>query len=100
MPIVDPGASAGIDLDSDFIQQIMTSSPNAVGVKLTCGSVGKVTRLTQHPRSTAQGGDFLVLNGFADHLLPSASVRASGAITGFANLCPVRSSLSQTYSSK
>ena len=33
--VVDPGASGGIDLDSDLILEIAKGSPNTVGVKLT-----------------------------------------------------------------
>lgn len=33
--ILDPGASGGIDLDSDLILEIAKESPNTVGVKLT-----------------------------------------------------------------
>lgn len=33
--ILDPGASGGIDLDSDLILEIAKGSPNTVGVKLT-----------------------------------------------------------------
>ena len=32
---LDPGASAGIDLDSNLIVEIAKESPNTVGVKLT-----------------------------------------------------------------
>ncbi|KAH8926111.1 dihydrodipicolinate synthetase [Atractiella rhizophila] len=78
-----PGASAGIDLDSDLIEEIANLAPNVVGVKLTCGSVGKLSRLTNLKR-----GNFVVLGGFADFLLPSAFVKAGGCITGLANVFP------------
>ena len=65
---LDPGASAGIDLDSNLIIEIAKEAPNTVGVKLTyvestnltrtsygltpqplwyirCGNVGKLTRI-------------------------------------------------------
>lgn len=32
----DPGASAGIDLDSDLIVELAASCPNLSGVKLSC----------------------------------------------------------------
>ncbi|KAI0647038.1 dihydrodipicolinate synthetase [Trametes meyenii] len=92
-----PGASGGIDLDSDLITELATESPNIAGVKLTCGNVGKLTRITatvsdpsfasQHPRKNVNA-PFLVLGGFTDFILPSAFVDAHGAITGLANVAP------------
>lgn len=92
-----PGSSGGIDLDSDIITELAISSPNLCGVKLTCGNVGKLTRLAEaiagdafqanYPRKNSDA-PFLILGGFADFLLPSAFVDAHGAITGLANLVP------------
>ncbi|KAI0633629.1 dihydrodipicolinate synthetase [Trametes polyzona] len=92
-----PGASGGIDLDSDLITELATECPNLAGVKLTCGNVGKLTRICatvsdpsfaiQHPRQNPRA-PFLVLGGFADFLLPSAFANAHGAITGLANVAP------------
>ncbi|KAI0374877.1 dihydrodipicolinate synthetase [Pilatotrama ljubarskyi] len=92
-----PGASGGIDLDSDLITELATESPNIAGVKLTCGNVGKLTRITAtvsdpsfatlHPRKNPYA-PFLVLGGFTDFILPSAFVDAHGAITGLANVAP------------
>ena len=39
-----PGVCNGVDLDSELIAKI-AQHPNVVGVKLTCASVGKITRL-------------------------------------------------------
>jgi L-threo-3-deoxy-hexylosonate aldolase len=92
-----PGASGGIDLDSDLIIELATECPNIIGVKLTCGNVGKLTRIaeavsdpswsTKHPRKNPQS-NFIVLGGFADFLIPSAFVNGHGAITGLANVAP------------
>ncbi|TEB36390.1 dihydrodipicolinate synthetase [Coprinellus micaceus] len=92
-----PGASGGIDLDSDLVTDLAISSPNLCGVKLTCGNVGKLTRLAEfissdsfvanYPRKNSDA-PFLILGGFADFLLPSAFVEGHGAITGLANLIP------------
>ncbi|OJT08184.1 L-threo-3-deoxy-hexylosonate aldolase [Trametes pubescens] len=92
-----PGAAGGIDLDSDFITELATESPNIAGVKLTCGNVGKLTRITAtvsdpsfatlHPRKNPNA-PFLVLGGFTDFILPSAFVEGHGAITGLANVSP------------
>jgi L-threo-3-deoxy-hexylosonate aldolase len=52
--------TGGIDLDSRLIENLARRSSNSCGVKLTCPSLGKMTRLTdaihskpftqQHPR--------------------------------------------------
>ncbi|GAA6010731.1 hypothetical protein JCM11491_002920 [Sporobolomyces phaffii] len=77
-----PGVTGGIDMDSDLITDIAASSSNIVGIKLTCGSVGKLTRLTNlRP-------DFAVLGGFCDFLGPSLLASAAGGITGSANVVP------------
>ena len=48
LPIVTynfPAVCNGVDLDSETITAIAEKHSNVVGVKLTCGSVGKLTRL-------------------------------------------------------
>ncbi|KAF4628240.1 hypothetical protein G7Y89_g9914 [Cudoniella acicularis] len=92
-----PGVSGGIDMDSDFIIDIAKLAPNICGVKLTCGAVGKLTRITaavnepsfqsQYPRKM-EHAPFLVIDGFIDFLLPSMASGSSGAITGLANFAP------------
>lgn len=92
-----PGASSGIDLDSDLITELAEECPNMAGVKLTCGNVGKLTRIcatvsspnfnSLFPRKNPKA-PFLVLGGFIDFLLPSTYANAHGAITGLANVAP------------
>ncbi|KAF8136564.1 hypothetical protein EV363DRAFT_1319941 [Boletus edulis] len=92
-----PGAAGGINLDSDLITELVVECPNLVGVKLTCGDVGKLTRVAatvsdptfspNHPRKN-RDAQFLVLGGFTDFLLPGAYVNGHGAITGLANVAP------------
>ncbi|PSR73708.1 hypothetical protein PHLCEN_2v10448 [Hermanssonia centrifuga] len=92
-----PGASGGIDLDSDLITELATECPNLAGVKLTCGNVGKLTRIcatvsqpsfaTSYPRRNPDA-PFLVLGGFTDFILSAAYVNGHGAITGLANVSP------------
>jgi 4-hydroxy-2-oxoglutarate aldolase len=97
--ILDPGAAGGIDLDSDIIIELAKECPNIVGCKLTCGNVGKLTRIASvvtslsfvesHPRSqTESAPQFLVLGGFTDFLIPSTFAAGHGAITGLANVAP------------
>lgn len=94
-----PGATGGIDLDSDTIVEIAQENPNICGVKLTCGAVGKLTRITaatategfaKYPRAHSEvAPDFITLGGFADFLLPTiGGGRAHGAIMGLANVYP------------
>ncbi|KAH7913736.1 hypothetical protein BJ138DRAFT_1001685 [Hygrophoropsis aurantiaca] len=92
-----PGASGGINLDSDLITELAIDCPNICGVKLTCGDVGKLTRIAStvsdssfasiHPR-TNKNAPFLVLGGFADFLLPGSYSNGHGAITGLGNIAP------------
>jgi 4-hydroxy-2-oxoglutarate aldolase len=100
-PFLDPGAAGGIDLSSDLIISL-AEHPNIVGTKLTCGNVGKLTRIStttnspsflqSHPRIDPDlVPEFLVLGGFTDFVVPSAFVDAHGAITGLANVFPYSS---------
>ena len=60
------------------------SHPNIVGTKLTCASVGKITRLAAEFPPT----EFAVFGGQSDFLLAGLAVGSAGAISGFANVCP------------
>lgn len=62
---------------------VAAAAPNIIGVKLTCGSVGKLTRLVSLRE------DFAVLGGFVDFLGPSLLLKSAGGITGLANVAPV-----------
>ena len=65
----------------------------------SCGSVGKLTRIcatvsdpsfaSAHPRRNA-AAPFLVLGGFTDFIVASTFANGHGAITGLANVAPVR----------
>ena len=93
-----PGASGGIDLDSELVSEIAREAPNICGIKLTCGAVGKLTRITantatskfsDYPRKSQSAPDFVTLGGFADFLLPTVvASRAHGAIMGLGNVFP------------
>lgn len=77
-----PGVSAGIDVDADMLCAL-SKHANIAGVKLTCGGIGKVPRVT-----AGSGAPFGVLSGQVDWMVPALSVGAIGAITGMANLFP------------
>lgn len=93
-----PGAAGGIDMDSDLIIDIAKASSNICGVKLTCGAVGKLTRISaattsedflkNYPRKQSNA-PFLTLGGFADFMLPTVlGGKAHGAIMGLGNIYP------------
>ncbi|WVQ79228.1 hypothetical protein IAT38_001324 [Cryptococcus sp. DSM 104549] len=94
-----PGAAGGIDLDSDLVTSIAQEGANVCGIKLTCGAVGKLTRITAatavpsfkdaYPRKSATAPEFLTLGGFADFLAPAVlGGRGHGAIMGLGNIYP------------
>jgi len=79
-----PGVCNGIDLDSDAIAGLARAHPNVVGVKLTCGSVAKITRLA----AELPPERFAVFAGQADFLIGGLSVGSAGCITAFGNAFP------------
>lgn len=89
-----PAVCNGVDIDSDTITAVVresaASSPdgtsNVVGVKLTCASVGKITRLAAtFPPDT---NTFAVFGGQSDFLFAGLSVGSAGCIAAFANIFP------------
>lgn len=93
-----PGAVAGVDIDSDLMTTI-AKHPNVVGAKLTCGSVGKATRVADAMgQATVTAADkdgkkqgteqFLITGGLADMTIQTAVSGGSGVIAGTANVVP------------
>ena len=87
-----PGAVSGMDLSSDIIIQLSTH-PNIVGVKLTCGNTGKLNRIvaatkSAKPQSSSTAPPFLVLGGSADFTLQSLVGGGHGILAGLANMAP------------
>ncbi len=79
-----PGVCNGVDLDSATVAALARRHPNIVGVKLTCGSVAKITRLAAElPRDR-----FAVFGGQSDFLLGGLAVGSAGCIAAFANVFP------------
>ncbi|KAF5687823.1 dihydrodipicolinate synthetase [Fusarium denticulatum] len=78
-----PAVTSGIDLDSDQLATL-ASEPNIVAVKLTCGNVGKLARLT----SLFSHEQFGVYGGSSDYLLPALHSGGSGCVTGMGNIFP------------
>ncbi|KAG5297955.1 dihydrodipicolinate synthetase [Histoplasma ohiense] len=79
-----PGVCNGVDLDSELITALAKQNENIVGVKLTCASVGKITRLC----ASLTPDTFAVFGGQADFLIGGLSVGSAGCIAAFANVFP------------
>lgn len=79
-----PAVCNGIDLDSATICRLAKAHPNIVGVKLTCGSVAKITRLT----TELPADQFAVFGGQSDFIIAGLTCGAAGTIAGFANVVP------------
>ncbi|KAJ5132408.1 hypothetical protein N7448_006566 [Penicillium atrosanguineum] len=87
-----PGVCNGVDIDSETITEIVRESAaaspdgtsNIVGVKLTCGSVGKITRLA----ATFGPTEFAIFGGQSDFLVAGLTVGSAGCISAFANVFP------------
>ncbi|CAI7566119.1 unnamed protein product [Penicillium bialowiezense] len=78
-----PAMCNGIDLNSDTMSEL-AQHPNIVGVKLTCGNAGKVTRLTEE----YSHDQFAVYAGSSDWLVPCLAGGGGGCVTGIANVFP------------
>ncbi|EPS38661.1 hypothetical protein H072_7638 [Dactylellina haptotyla CBS 200.50] len=80
-----PGICNGVDLDSDTIAAIAKSNPGKiVGVKLTCGSVAKITRLTAELSPDV----FSTFGGQSDFLIGGLAVGSAGCVAAFSNIFP------------
>jgi 4-hydroxy-2-oxoglutarate aldolase len=79
-----PGVCNGVDLDSGIITSIAKRNSNVVGVKLTCGSVGKITRLA----ATFSPSEFAIFGGQSDFLIGGLAAGSAGCIAAFANIAP------------
>jgi len=79
-----PGVCNGVDIESDTMTALAKKHPNVVGTKLTCASVGKITRLA----ATFDNAEFAVFGGQSDFLLGGMAVGSAGCIAAFANLFP------------
>ncbi|KAH7326975.1 hypothetical protein BKA65DRAFT_461502 [Rhexocercosporidium sp. MPI-PUGE-AT-0058] len=78
-----PVVAGGIDLTSDDVVDITSAAPNICSIMLSCGNIGKVSRIT-----SLVDGSFKTLAGFIDFLLPAISVGAAGAISPLPNIAP------------
>jgi 4-hydroxy-2-oxoglutarate aldolase len=79
-----PAVCNGLDLDSETITALAQKHPNIVGVKLTCASVGKITRLA----ATFSQERFAVYGGQSDFLIGGLASGSTGTIAAFAQIFP------------
>jgi len=81
-----PGVCNGVDMDSELITRIVRNAANAnvVGVKLTCASVGKITRLA----ATFAPDEFAVFGGQSDFLVGGLAAGSAGCVAAFGNVFP------------
>ncbi|OAQ72000.1 dihydrodipicolinate synthetase protein [Pochonia chlamydosporia 170] len=79
-----PAVCNNIDLDSATIARLAKTHANIVGVKLTCCSVAKVTRLAAELTPDM----FSIYGGQSDALIGTLAAGAVGTIAGFANVFP------------
>ncbi|ORX35393.1 dihydrodipicolinate synthase [Kockovaella imperatae] len=95
-----PGAASGIDLTAEEICEL-AEHPNCFGVKLTCGNIGKGTRVALYTSSPeflkrrgevlkkhTETGQFQIGPGFVDTLLPALTARHTMCITSTGCLFP------------
>ncbi|KAH9429555.1 hypothetical protein MCOR02_009289 [Pyricularia oryzae] len=78
-----PGVVAGLDVNSEMLSAL-GQHPNIIGVKLTCGGIAKVARVS----AQFKPDEFFTLAGQSDWLVPAMAVGSVGSITGVANLYP------------
>jgi len=86
-----PTVTAGQNLTSDIIGEL-AKHPNIVGTKLSCGDIGKLTRLTSTYGSGTLGaqqyGEFATFPGKSDVLLPGLLMKSHGLIGALVNIAP------------
>jgi len=78
-----PRVTAGIDLDSSIITEL-AAHPNIVGVKLSCGNIGKLHRIT----TSTNASEFAVFSGRSDVLTQGLISGSAGGIVALANIAP------------
>lgn len=79
-----PGVTGGIDISSDSIIHLAKAEPKIVGVKLTCGNVGKLQRIS----SALPKEKFAAFAGKSDFFLPALVAGSNGVIAALANVTP------------
>jgi len=80
-----PGQCNGVDLDSVSIAGMAKRNKGKiVGVKLTCGSSAKITRLS----AELSPDEFTIFGGQSDFLVAGLAVGSQGCVAAFSNVFP------------
>lgn len=80
-----PGVTSEIDISSDSVVRLVKKHPGKiVGVKLTCGNVGKLQRIA----SALPGDAFSPFAGKSAFFLPALVAGSNGVIAALANVAP------------
>jgi 4-hydroxy-2-oxoglutarate aldolase len=78
-----PNLLSGIDVDPFMLEELGTH-PNIYAIKLTCGGVGKATRVAAQFEPTK----FTSVSGMSDWLVAAFVAGSTGCISGVANIFP------------
>ncbi|KAL4874219.1 aldolase, partial [Aspergillus karnatakaensis] len=91
-----PAVTSSLDITSDSIIRLAQHTPAIVGCKLTCGNLGKLTRVT----SSLSRNSFSAFGGKSDFFLPALVAGSTGIIAALANIAPkVHVKLLELYNS-
>lgn len=78
-----PNLLSGLDVNCDMLEKL-AAHPNISAVKLTCGGIGKATRIG----AQFEPSQFTSLSGMSDWLVAALSAGSTGCISGVANIFP------------
>lgn len=78
-----PNLLSGLDVNCDMLEKL-AAHPNIAAVKLTCGGIGKATRVG----AQFEPSQFTSVSGMSDWLVAAFSAGSTGCISGVANIFP------------
>ncbi|KAF4762688.1 hypothetical protein N7455_012726 [Penicillium solitum] len=78
-----PNLLSGLDVNCDMLEKL-AAHPNISAVKLTCGGVGKATRVA----AKFEPSQFTSVSGMSDWLVAAFAAGSTGCISGVANIFP------------
>ncbi|KAJ5779897.1 hypothetical protein N7457_007617, partial [Penicillium paradoxum] len=78
-----PNLLSGLDVNCDMLEKL-AAHPNISAVKLTCGGIGKATRVG----AQFEPSQFTSVSGMSDWLVAAFSAGSTGCISGVANIFP------------
>ncbi|KAJ5971528.1 Aldolase-type TIM barrel [Penicillium vulpinum] len=78
-----PNLLSGLDVNCDMLEKL-GAHPNIAAVKLTCGGVGKASRVA----TQFEPAQFTSVSGMSDWLVAAFAAGSTGCISGVANIFP------------